>query len=333
MKFKTLIVVATLLLTACSSSEKIDITTVESQESTTAKVITINPEKITVVGTTEEVVTTEVEPSDSVTSEEVTPPTVEPATEPPIIRPVLGYNDVSQQAKDIIRTMLYSKAEQQDPATIQYYLDSLRTIDPAEANAWGNVISYWDLLYTPDFINPNLLPEGLPQDNSLCLVVMGFELKPDGSMRDELIGRIATALNCANQYPNAYVLVTGGGTAEQNPAATEADQMAQWLLENGLSPDRLIVENQSKTSADNALFSYRILKERYPEVKQVALVTSDYHITTSCLLFYTQFAFSSFVNGDVPLNVCSNAAYMSGSTAFFSLRGQANWMLNLFSIQ
>lgn len=41
----------------------------------------------------------------------------------------------------------------------------------------------------------------------------------------------------------AYVAVTGGGTAKNNPNATEADQMAAWMIANGLDENRLIVEN------------------------------------------------------------------------------------------
>ena len=67
--------------------------------------------------------------------------------------------------------------------------------------------------------------------------------------------KIANGLASAQKYPNAYVAVTGGGTAKNNPNATEADQMAAWMIANGLDENRLIVENKSKSTVQNAQFT------------------------------------------------------------------------------
>ena len=91
------------------------------------------------------------------------------------------------------------------------------------------------------------------------LTVLGFELNDDGTMQDELIGRLTVALACAEQYPNAYVICTGGGTAKDNPDVTEGGLMGEWMLEHGLDKDRLIIEDQSHTTAENASNSYDIL--------------------------------------------------------------------------
>ena len=53
-------------------------------------------------------------------------------------------------------------------------------------------------------------------------------------MKDELIERLNTALRSLEKYPNAYVVCTGGGTAADNDSATEAGEMAKWLIERAL---------------------------------------------------------------------------------------------------
>lgn len=63
------------------------------------------------------------------------------------------------------------------------------------------------------------------------------------------------ALASAQKYPNAYVAVTGGGTAKNNPNVIEADQMEAWMIANGLDENRLIVENKSKSTVQNAQFT------------------------------------------------------------------------------
>ena len=129
------------------------------------------------------------------------------------------------------------------------------------------------------------LPDGLPEDDTLCLVVLGFQLNPDGSMRDELIERLNVALAAAEKYSNALIVCTGGGTAAEDQTATEAGKMAEWLEEHGVDPSRLIVEDQSLTTAQNAIYTFDILTEKYPQVSQISIISSDYHIATGLLLF------------------------------------------------
>lgn len=116
-------------------------------------------------------------------------------------------------------------------------------------------MEYWDYVNTDMNVNVDVLPDGLPNDDSLCITVLGVALNDDGTMKDELVGRLQTALASAQKYPNAYVAVTGGGTAKNNLNATEADQMAAWMIANGLDENRLIVENKSKSTVQNAQFT------------------------------------------------------------------------------
>ena len=81
-------------------------------------------------------------------------------------------------------------------------------------------------------------------------------------MAPELVGRCETALACAAQYPNAYLIVTGGGTASGNRSATEADVMAAWLEEHGIGKEKIIIENRSLTTDQNASNTCSILAEQ-----------------------------------------------------------------------
>ena len=186
----------------------------------------------------------------------------------------------SQSSQELIGELIrYYAAYQESAETdIMRVLDELEDVDAAEAEVWGQIMDYWSYVNTEMDVNLDVAPDGLPDDDTLCFVVLGYQLNPDGSMRDELIGRLSVALASAEKYPNAYVACTGGGTAADNPNATEADQMAAWLIEQGLDPDRIIVENKSSSTVENAEFTYRILREEYPEIDSLALITSDYHI-------------------------------------------------------
>ena len=160
-------------------------------------------------------------------------------------------------------------------------LAALAAADPALADRWARILDLWENPVTANAA----LPEDLSRDDSLCLVALGFHLNPDGTMRPELIERLKVLLAASEQYPQAVLVCTGGGTAADDPGATEAGRMAQWLREQGVDPARIYVEDKSLTTAQNAVFTFDLLEERCPQVRQIAIISSDYHIATGALLF------------------------------------------------
>ena len=161
-------------------------------------------------------------------------------------------------------------------------------------------------------------------------MVLGFQLLPNGNMGEELIGRCEAALASAEKYPNAYLALTGGGTAVNNRAATEARAMEAWFLKRGVAPERIIVEENSMTTDENARYTTRILTERYPSVKSLAIVTSSYHVPLGSLMFTEAAILYGYEHGERPFSVLSNAAYETTSLEDFqSPRSQAPyvWLL------
>ena len=179
-------------------------------------------------------------------------------------------------------------------------LSGLTSLDPALGEKWTRIMDLWE---TPVTVNEEL-PDDLPDDDSLCLVALGFQLNPDGTMREELVERLRVLLAASKKYPHAIIACTGGGTAANDPTATEAGRMADWLESQGVDSSRLIIENHSLTTAQNAICTFDILTEQYPQVKQIAIVSSDYHIATGVLLFGAE-----AILRESDVEVVSNAAW------------------------
>ena len=131
----------------------------------------------------------------------------------------------------------YSTYQSTAKTDIQRLVEKLKALNSTKGEEWEKIMKYGDYVNT----DMNVNVDGLPND--------------DSTMKDELVGRLQTALASAQKYPNAYVAVTGGGTAKNNPNAIEADQMAAWIIANGLDENRLIVENKSKSTVQNAQFT------------------------------------------------------------------------------
>ena len=89
--------------------------------------------------------------------------------------------------------------------------------------------------------------------------------------------------------------------------------MAKWLLDQGVEKERVIVEDNSITTAQNAIFTYDILTSLYPSVKKIAIVSSDYHVATGELLFKAEAILRANAPGNEKLEVISNAAWKAPS--------------------
>ena len=196
---------------------------------------------------------------------------------------------------------------------IQALLKELRSVDADAADRWNSIMTVWKTANTELTIHECVLPDGLQNTDELCIVALGFQLNPDGTMRDELRERLAVVKASAEKYPHALIVCTGGGTAAEDESATEAGKMAEWLIENGIAPERVIVEDRSLTTAQNAIYTYDILTERYPQAKQLAIVSSDYHIATGALLFEAEAILRAEKAGSPAVHVVSNAAWTAPS--------------------
>ncbi len=226
-----------------------------------------------------------------------------------------GARKEKRSSRAIIEEMVadYGSYGDEADARVGELLKELKSVDADAAGRWTRIMALWKEVGAGRTLNYGALPDGLPDTDVLCLVVLGFQLKPDGSMRDELIERLKVAKRSAEKYPNALIVCTGGGTASGNRSATEAGKMAEWLIENGVARERVIVEDKSLTTAQNAIDTFDILSERYPQVRELAVISSDYHIATGELLFGAESILRAEKGGKETVKVVSNAAWKAPS--------------------
>ena len=235
-------------------------------------------------------------------------PQAAPARSYPLVR---GY---SEKTYRLVSDLVYTYAAKQDAgiAELLRTLEELKAEDVAMEAQWHEILDYWRYVNKDFAPQPGEIPEGLAEDDSLCVVVLGFQLEPDESMAAELKGRCETALKCLERYPQALLAVTGGGTAFGNRSVTEAGVMAAWFIEHGVDPGRILQEDLSLTTADNAVFTGALLRGNAPQVSQLLIVSSDYHLPLGCLLFEEQAILYAHEEGTKPFTVAGWAAWDSG---------------------
>lgn len=223
----------------------------------------------------------------------------------------------------------YCNAPENSTANIEAYLKALEAEDAVQGVMWRQIMSDWDRLNHSGYASCRTLEAGLAQDDSLCIVVFGYSLNRNGSMKPEMLDRLKTALQAAQQYPNAYIAVTGGETAGIR-GVSEAAVMAIWLMNNGVSEDRIILEKKSLSTTENARKTCAMLIRDYPQVKQLAVVTSDYHIALAAVLLQTAATYSAAMEGGQEISVVAGASCSTGTSAGSSLSTQA-WGISVLT--
>ena len=220
----------------------------------------------------------------------------------------------------------YSSSPEGSSATIETCLEALEAESPAQGAMWRQIMFDWDRLNHSGFASSRSLQEGLAQDDSLCIVVFGYGLNRDGSMKPELFDRLNVALQAARQYPNAYIAVTGGETSGVK-GISEAAVMAIWLMNNDICEERIILEKKSLSTTENAKYTCALLNQNYPRVRQLAVVTSDYHISLAATVLQTACTYSAVMQGGREMSVVAGASCATSTSVGNDLSTQA-WCIS-----
>lgn len=91
----------------------------------------------------------------------------------------------------------------------------------------------------------------------LVLVVLGNRLNDDGSMSEIMRARLNLALQIDKKL-NPQKIVLSGGVANPNAGASEAAVMQRFLTANGVDTQKIVLEDKSLTTKQNAKFSVPI---------------------------------------------------------------------------
>lgn len=215
----------------------------------------------------------------------------------------------TETRREIMRLLRSSDPLSMEEGEAQWLAEELEIYVPSLGEHWQSLLDFWQYANTEMPIHIDTVPDDLPDSDRLCFIVLGYQLNANGTMRDELIGRLETALKCAERYPEAMILCTGGPTAREYPEKSEAKEMTKWLKRHGVSKDRILTEGQSLTTTKNASYSYRLLRSKAPQVDSVVIVSSEYHIVWGSVLFEAQFLLAADAEDGQKVRVISNVAY------------------------
>ncbi len=103
--------------------------------------------------------------------------------------------------------------------------------------------------------------------------MLGNKLLDDGGMSDSLEVRLKKVLEVA---PSFDTILLTGGAANPNAGTSEARVMRDFLTGNGVDEKKLLLEDLSLTTKQNAQFSAPIIERL--GVKELTVLSSASHI-------------------------------------------------------
>lgn len=112
-----------------------------------------------------------------------------------------------------------------------------------------------------------------------AIVVLGAQVKKDGSLSVQLQWRLDAALQAWREHP--VVMVTCGAQGRDEPAP-EGEVMRQYLLSQGVPEDQVFSDPDSRNTRENIDHAKRLLDGK--GVSRVLIVTSDYHLPRAMAL-------------------------------------------------
>lgn len=110
-------------------------------------------------------------------------------------------------------------------------------------------------------------------------IVLGAKVKKGNIPSLSLQYRLDAALAYAQEYSHVKLVLSGGQGPDED--IEEAVVMRDFLLENGIDEDRLILEDKATSTYENLLFSQEILPS---DINSITIITSDYHLQRAKIL-------------------------------------------------
>ncbi len=116
------------------------------------------------------------------------------------------------------------------------------------------------------------------------LIILGYGLKDD-KVADILQMRIDAAADFLKNNPDTVAIPTGGKT-HPGQTLSEAQAIKNGLMDKGIPEERIILEDQAKTTVENFINCKSIILKRCTNIntERIAFMTSDFHVFRSSVI-------------------------------------------------
>ena len=120
------------------------------------------------------------------------------------------------------------------------------------------------------------------QGNPQVMVILGCQVKPWGPSI-LLQDRLDKALDYLDDHPDLTIVVSGGQGPDE--PVSEAQCMYDYLTEQGVNGDQILMEDQSSNTWENIRYTQELLREKNVDTGEVVVVSNGFHLTRVRMLW------------------------------------------------
>ncbi|MCR4671726.1 MAG: YdcF family protein [Lachnospiraceae bacterium] len=150
-------------------------------------------------------------------------------------------------------------------------------------NLFAAIYLYFECMLIGTIIADIIAARYEPHKDRDFVIILGCGIRDDGTPTPLLRSRIDRALQFAEAQKELtgkeLTFITSGGQGSDE-VISESACMRQYLMEQGVPPERIIEENRSVSTFENMKFSKEKIDERDPNAK-IAFSTNNYHVFRS----------------------------------------------------
>ena len=122
------------------------------------------------------------------------------------------------------------------------------------------------------------------ETNKDYMIILGCQIKKDGSLTPLLKGRVDRAIEFRNEQLETtgkdLIFIPSGGRGNDE-IISEAEAMKKYLLEQGIKEKHILVEDKSKNTYENIKYSNKLINNKKANI---GFSTTNYHVMRAGLI-------------------------------------------------
>lgn len=120
----------------------------------------------------------------------------------------------------------------------------------------------------------------IPAFDKDAILILGCQIKKDGTLSNLLRARVDRAIEFSKMQKdktNKELFFVPSGGKGNDEVMAEAQAMKNYLMEQGIKEENVLIEDKSKNTFENIKFSNEIIKGKIENAK-IAFSTTNYHV-------------------------------------------------------
>ncbi|MBR4914569.1 MAG: YdcF family protein [Clostridiales bacterium] len=155
-------------------------------------------------------------------------------------------------------------------------------------NSISSVVTYLECILLGTIFTGIKAARHIPAFDKDYIIIHGCQIRKDGTLTKLLQSRVDRAVEFAKMQKDKsgkdIIFVPSGGKGSDE-VISEGEAMKRYLLENGISEDKILKEDASTSTEENIRFAKEMMREHFGSSDyKAAFATTNYHVFRTGML-------------------------------------------------